>query len=98
MGKHWSTKAGEKNKWILLIRSQVLPGRVVMKRQRVTIILCHSRRYDADNAYAAVKPLVDALKHWNLIVDDSEKWLELWVAQEKCKRKDSRTVIKLEAM
>jgi hypothetical protein len=97
LGKHWSTKAGEKDKWILLVRSQILPGRALQKRKLVVIALAHSREYDKDNAYAAVKPIVDALKHWNLIWDDSPEWLDLIVVQKKCKRKDAHTIIELEA-
>jgi len=107
LGKHWSAKAGEKDKWILLVRSQALPpikGRAypldvssLQQRKKVTITLCHSREYDPDNIYAAVKPVLDALKHWQWIWDDSAEWIDLMVAQEKCKRKEAHTIIELEA-
>lgn len=98
LGKHWSTKAGEKDKWVLLVRSKIVPCVIRSpERKQVLITLCHSRRYDADNAYAAVKPLVDALKHWNLIWDDSAKWIDLMVVQEKCPHKQRHTIVELEA-
>jgi hypothetical protein len=99
LGKHWRIKAGEKDKWILLVRSQILPrarNEHDACPMQVAITLCHSRIYDQDNAYAAVKPVVDALKHWNLIWDDSLEWLDLLVRQDKCKRKDAHTIIELE--
>ncbi len=97
LGKHWSTKAGEKDKWILLVRSLILPGRAQQERKQVLITLCHSRRYDVDNAYAAVKPLVDALKHWNIIWDDSPKWIDLMIGQEQCPHKKRHTIIEVGA-
>ena len=96
LGKHWSTKAGEKNKWILLVRAMSTPLPMQFaERKKVDITLAHSRLYDEDNAYAAVKPVVDALKHWRLIWDDSPEWIDLIVWQEKCKRKDAHTIIEL---
>jgi hypothetical protein len=98
LGHHWKMKNGEKNKWILLIRSQILPGRALEQRKRVKIVFVHSRWYDQDNAYAAAKPLVDALKHWNLIWDDSAEWIDLMISQETCPHKQRYTIIELEAL
>ena len=95
LGKHWRTKNGEKNKWVLLVRSVYLPAHVEDVKRSVVITLCHSRMYDKDNAYASVKPLVDSLKYWNLIVDDTSKWLVLKVQQEKCPHKQRHTTIQI---
>jgi len=98
LGKHWSVKAGEKNAWVLLVRGQVLPKPVQKFRCRVAIRLFHPRQYDKDNLYASVKPVVDALKHWRLIRDDSSEWLDLDVQQEKCPKKFQRTEIYIERL
>lgn len=96
MGKHWRVKNGEKDKWILLVRSQIIPVPMSrISRKRVKITLHHSRPYDKDNAYGAVKPVVDALRHWNLIWDDTREYLDLAVEQEKCPHKQRYTVIEI---
>lgn len=96
LGRHWRTKAGVKNKWIMLIRSQILPSWKAWKRkERVKITLCHSRFYDKDNAYAACKPVLDAMKQWNLIWDDRPQYLDLAVEQEKCPHKQRHTIIEM---
>lgn len=97
LGKHWSAKAGIKDKWILLVRSKILPCPMrIAAHKRVRITLHHSRLYDKDNAYAACKPVIDALKAWNLIWDDSLRFLALTVEQEKCRRKEQYTLIEVE--
>lgn len=98
LGKHWSTKAGVKDAWVMLVRSQIMPGRISTIKKQVKITLHHSRLYDKDNAYASCKPVIDALKHWNLIWDDSAAFLDLTVEQKKCKHRDRHTVIDIETL
>lgn len=99
LGKHWSMKAGVKDEWVLLVRTQIIPTPMMrFAKKRVTITLHHSRSYDKDNLYASVKPVVDALKHWNLIWDDAPEFLDLTVDQEKCPHKKRHTVIEIEAL
>lgn len=98
LGKHWSTKAGVKNEWVQRIRQQFIPrpeNISLAQPRRVRITLCHARLYDKDNAYAACKPVIDALKHWQLIWDDSMEYLNLRVAQEKCPHKQRHTIIEI---
>ena len=64
-------------------------------RMRCKITLHHSRPYDTDNAYGAVKPVVDALRAWQLIFDDTKEYLDLTVEQAKSNRKKPLTVIEL---
>lgn len=97
LGKHWSSKSGTKNEWIMWVRAK--RPEVHLKpvvKMRLRAILAHSRPYDPDNAVAAMKPVIDALKHWRLIFDDSPQYLELTVEQVKCKHKDRHTVLELE--
>jgi len=66
-------------------------------KMRCSVILAHSRPFDPDNAVGAVKPVIDALKRWGLIFDDTPEYLDLTVEQKKCKRKDVHTIIELRA-
>jgi hypothetical protein len=52
-------------------------------KKSVTITLYRKgRRFDKDNAYGAVKILIDALRDVGFVYNDSEKWLDLGVCQE----------------
>jgi hypothetical protein len=96
---HWAAKARLRDDWILWVRAKLPP--LYLKpivKMRCKITLYHSRPYDKDNSYGAVKPLVDAIKHWKLIVDDSPEYLDLTVEQEKCSHKKWHTTIELEAV
>lgn len=95
---HWTKKRSLWNDWRVDVRGAM--PEVVLRpivKMRCKITLAHSRLYDQDNAYGAVKPVVDALKEWKLIVDDKPEYLELTVEQEKCPHKQRHTIIELEA-
>ena len=62
------------------------------------ITLHNARQYDRDNAFGAVKVIVDAAKAAGLIYDDRPAYLDLEVQQQKCKRADKRTVIEMEVV
>jgi len=95
---HWGKKLKLNRDWSLLIRSR-MPELYLQPfvKMQCKITLHHSRFYDEDNAYGAVKPVVDGLKAWKLIRDDSRDYLDLTVEQAKCRRKEAHTVIELEA-
>ncbi|MGC2234213.1 MAG: hypothetical protein WBA09_22120 [Candidatus Acidiferrum sp.] len=93
---HWRRRAVEKAKWITEILVSREIGFHATGKMRVTITLNHSRFYDKDNAYGACKILVDSMKNFGLIRDDSPEWLDLTVEQEKCPHKKRHTVIELE--
>lgn len=91
---HWTSKAKLNSKWdaeIFVAAPKFFP----IGKMRVIIKLHHSRLYDKDNAYGAVKPVVDALVSTGLLKDDTCHWLELTVEQVKSTRKDKRTVIEI---
>jgi Holliday junction resolvase RusA-like endonuclease len=54
-------------------------------KARVTITQFRKRLLDTDNLWASVKPLVDGLEDWQLLVDDSPAHCELVVRQEVAK-------------
>jgi len=95
-GVHWAKKKQIADYWKSLVRAEILPGHVDVKQQ-VKVTLCHARLYDKDNAYASCKPVLDALKTWKLIVDDSEKWLVVDVEQKTCPHKQRHTIIEISA-
>lgn len=94
---HWTAKTRLNNAWYYLVREK-MPEHYLKPfvKMRCSVILTHSRAYDHDNAYGAVKPVIDALKRWKLIFDDTPEYLDLEVVQVKSTRKESRTVIELE--
>ena len=99
LGKHWSAKAKEKKLWNdeiwLAVGTRWVRFEATGKR-KVTITLYNARQYDRDNAWASVKPILDAMVALGLLVDDASSYCELQVLQEKSTRKDKRTVIQVE--
>jgi len=94
---HWARRRKMNMAWMLLVRSQ-MPEFVLhpFVKVRCRITLAHSRAFDTDNLYGACKPLIDALRHWKLIFDDTPEYLDLKVEQVKSTRKGSHTIIELE--
>jgi hypothetical protein len=82
-------------RWISLVRSQIDMTHKAAKTKRVVFISqMRGRLLDPDNLYASCKPICDALKHWKLIKDDSEKWIQLYPTQQTGKQKI--TIINIE--
>lgn len=64
--------------WRLLVRQQLdMRHKTPRTRQTVSISQMRRRLFDRDNLYASCKPICDALVHWKLIRDDSEKYIDL---------------------
>ena len=84
---HWAKRRKLKHAILkeltVAVRAQTLkPVKREQMKKCVTITLYRKgRRFDQDNAFGAVKPLVDALRELGLIWNDSPKWLDLGVAQ-----------------
>ncbi len=95
---HWRAQRKLHDIWKLLVRG-AMPEMYLkpVVKMRCLITLHHSRLYDKDNAYGAVKPVVDSLRHWNLIFNDTDEYLDLTVEQAICPHKQRHTVIELEA-
>jgi|SRR6266436_3436401 len=98
---HWAKQGKLHSDWRWLVMGALNQmGAMYLKpivKMRVKITLCHSRFYDKDNAYGACKTLVDGLRHWSLIVNDTPEFLDLTVEQEKCPHKQRHTIVELEA-
>src|ERR1700722_1983018 len=101
LGKHWSAKAKEKKAWekeLWAAGSQFESWELIAQyKKRVTVTIYNIRRYDEDNAWASVKPILDAMKALRMIVDDAASYCDLTVKQERSLgKKDKRTVIEVE--
>jgi hypothetical protein len=74
--------------WRDLVRSQIDNSH---KPQRskciVSISQMRHKKLDPDNLSASCKPILDALKWWRLIKDDSEEWIDLRPSQTIGKEK-----------
>ena len=92
---HWATRRRLNDNWDTWVWAHLRGYKHGNRKQRVTITIHRQRLLDKDNAYGACKPCVDALKGF-YIVDDTAEWLDLHVEQQKCARKDVRTVIEIE--
>jgi Holliday junction resolvase RusA-like endonuclease len=74
----WRARSKYNHYWIQLVRSQIdMTHKTPRTRQTVFISQMRRKAMDRDNLYASCKPILDALVHWKLIKDDSEKYIEL---------------------
>lgn len=67
-------------------------GQLPYRRAKVVVTLWTMRLLDKDNAYASVKPIVDALTEYAVIEDDRMECLDLKVVQERVQHRDSEKV------
>ena len=100
---HWANKSRMRAIWEMEFltmpfaeRQRLKDARSEQKRVKMLITLHNARQYDRDNAFGAVKVIVDAAKAAGLIYDDRPAYLDLEVQQQKCKRASKRTVIEME--
>jgi len=85
---HWAKRAKYNEAWAWRIRGAMGWPAVFDQapdKARVTIVQFRKRLLDEDNLWASVKPIVDGLEDWQLLVDDSPAHCELVVRQEIAK-------------
>jgi len=84
---------------------QVTIDRPAQIKHNVKITLHLNRLRDPDGLAGCVKPILDAMCRWSrekksggigLIYDDGPEYIDLVVTQEKCQKKDQRTIIELD--
>jgi Holliday junction resolvase RusA-like endonuclease len=76
-----------------------LQEQAMTRRVRVRITIHHSRRYDEDNIYGSIKPVLDALRNVGYIHDDNRKWIDLELRQEDGRNTmERKTVVELEGL
>lgn len=59
---------------------------------KIRVRLCVVRLFDHDGAYSATKPLLDGLTEAGAIMDDSPRFIDLLVKQQKVAHKDEEGV------
>ena len=75
---HWAVRRREEKAWQILIRSVCgRPQAKVEARVRLEVTVRRPRLQDPDNAYASLKPVLDALVSEGWLKDDSCEWLDL---------------------
>lgn len=90
LGKHWSKKHNEVLKWrkAIVATCRHAPKGLITGKALVEIGIYRERLLDPDNAVAACKPILDALKRYGWIIDDNSKLLELKVFQGQVKKEE----------
>jgi Holliday junction resolvase RusA-like endonuclease len=107
IGTHHWKMTNEKKKWahhvgmakIFAKANGEMPYSMMLKNMKrlVTVIAYRKRRIDTDNL--CLKPIMDALVIHDLLKDDSIKWCQLHVKQEKCEKGEAPfTIVELENM
>lgn len=96
MRSHWAKQKKTKEQWKQLLSLLFAHTPHAAKRRRVNIIRYGSRQLDYGNLWlGADKIIFDSLVSLELLVDDSPTWIDPTIEQQKCKRKDERTVIQI---
>ena len=74
---HWAMRRAEKQAWVLEMMAVKCEKKLKKATQRrtVKITVGLKRLYDRDNL--TIKYVLDSLTKTGLIIDDSEKWIEL---------------------
>jgi len=89
---HWAARDRYNKQWLRRVRLFARrPPKTWDPKRRVVveIVLFCTRRYDRDNAYGSVKPILDALRHLGWVQNDSELWVDLDVSTQLVGRKRS---------
>ena len=86
---HWATNLKRKKQWRDIIRLALCDVWNYLKpcenRVSVTVIQFRKKILDPDNAYTSLKFVLDSMKYWKLIKDDSDDWISLKIVQAKSK-------------
>ena len=97
---HWSKRRAKKKEYFYFIR-QSYGAPLPFKRRKearvayVSIVVYQkTRRFDRDNLYGALKPVIDVLRESGFIYNDSERWLRS-IYEQKIDRNDPRIEIKI---
>ncbi len=106
-GVHWSgrhklTKLWEKEIWVALLttpggRDWILEPNARERRRLIIVRRCTNRSHfckDSDNRMFAGKGIRDCLVRLHVLVDDSDRWLESVVLEQKGER--AETIIQIE--
>jgi hypothetical protein len=95
--QHWALRHRWGKQWKESVEAGIWEnkrrlGKMPYERARVLVTLFTMKLLDKDNAYASVKPIVDALKIYGVIVDDRLECIDLTVDQRKVKHRTEEKV------
>lgn len=103
-GSHWSVRHRESKKWLKLVNEAIVYGRfgtprVPLTKAKLTLVRCSARAPDADGLVQSFKPVVDAFKKLNIIIDDNMNVIGMPTYQwEKAPMKKGFIRIELESV
>ena len=96
MRMHYHAYTALRNKWQVLVRSQVGVPALVADRVHVTITRRTRRKMDVDNLYASAKIPLDAIRKVGLIRDDDPDTVVSLTMRQELKYDGSNTTIEIE--
>jgi len=80
---HWGVNSRDKREWRCLVKERCGEMRGIDFRVHLGIIVFRKiKAQDPDNRVGSVKHLVDAINRCGWLVDDSDEWLDLAVAEK----------------
>ncbi len=97
-GAHWRQKSRDRNAWLAHILSECGGKYEPPAGKRRLVIIHHAAHlmHDKANLIGGSKGLVDAITKAGLLKDDSDKLADIYYDQNKCKRVDEHTEIRIE--
>ena len=96
MRMHYRKRTQQHHDYTLEVKSLV-SYQEVFKRCKITVTRHASRQLDWDNMGGGLKFLLDAMVKNGIIQDDNPKCVvSLDLKQEKCRRKEEKTVVEIE--
>lgn len=94
---HWAVQRKERDAWMLLLALAMKGYRRPAQEHRWVTITSYRAILISDNAnlVGGAKELVDAMERVGLLHRDSDEWVTITYRQEKCKRVDEHTEIRI---
>jgi len=97
MRAHWTKQRRIKAMWSKLVLAHLPRGGQATGKRRLTVERHGKRAIDLDNLAGGLKPIIDCLRAFKLLVDDNPMMMELVVRNEKLARGQApHTVLVLE--
>ncbi|KKK48794.1 hypothetical protein LCGC14_3141540 [marine sediment metagenome] len=96
--EHWTVTWKKKTEYYTIARNALFaqrPAAPPETRMRLSSTLYLWAKMDQGNLVARLKWLEDSLVNFGLLVDDSEKWLDLQMPKQVIDRKNMRVEIEL---
>jgi len=94
----WAKRANYNKYWVALVREAM--GRNFSRQPEGVMAYVYIRQnrkrlLDRDNAWASLKPVIDALVNAEILIDDDEEHALISMAQKKCGTDKPSTIIEI---